>query len=100
MPLTDKIDATVVAGPSFFRLTQDILDATVPSGTQTANVATLSEKGSSTGGHIGVNLSYMFAPNYGAGVFLRYAGASIDLPSAQDIKVGGLQLGIGARLRF
>jgi len=42
----------------------------------------------------------MAKPNYGAGVFLRYAGATIELPSAGNVKVGGLQLGIGARLRF
>jgi hypothetical protein len=37
---------------------------------------------------------------YGAGLFLRYAGASVDLPSANNVKVGGVQLGGGLRLRF
>jgi hypothetical protein len=94
------VDATVFAGPSFFSLKQDILSANVTSGTQTAVVATTSETASKAGGNVGVNLSYMVKPNYGAGVFLRYAGATVKLPSAGDVKVGGFQLGIGARLAF
>jgi len=102
IPITmvDNLDATVFAGPSFFSLKQDILSATVTPNTQTAVVATTSESESKAGANIGVNINYMATPNYGAGVFLRYAGATIKLPSAGDVKVGGLQLGIGARLRF
>jgi len=95
-----KVEAVISAGPSFFTLNQDILSASVAAGTQTATVATVKEKASKAGGNIGVNLNYMITPNYGAGVFVRYAGATVKLPSAGDVKVGGVQLGIGARLRF
>ena len=88
------------AGPSFFNLTQDVLSATVPAGTQTVNVATNSEKGNGVGANFGVNLNYLYKPNYGGGVFVRYAGATVDIPSASGLKVGGLQIGVGARLRF
>jgi hypothetical protein len=100
VPVLENFDVSVFAGPSFFRLKQDILSASVPSGTQTALVATQEQTGSSTGAIVGLNLNYMFRPNYGAGAFVRYAGASIDLPSAANVKVGGFQIGIGLRLRF
>ena len=100
VPVLENFDVSLFAGPSFFRLTQDILSASVPAGTQSATVATDSQKGNATGANIGVNLNYMYRPNYGGGVFLRYAGAKITLPSAPDVKVGGFQIGIGLRIRF
>jgi hypothetical protein len=100
VPVLTNFDVSLFVGPSFFRLKQDILSASVPAGTQTANVATQEQKGNATGANVGVNLNYMYRPNYGGGVFLRYAGASVDLPSASNVKVGGFQLGIGLRLRF
>jgi len=100
IPVTTAVDVSVFAGPSFFSLKQDILSASVPTGTQNVNVATQEQKDSGTGANVGININYMFHRNYGAGVFVRYAGASVDLPSANDVKVGGFQLGIGLRLRF
>jgi hypothetical protein len=96
----DLVEVSAFIGPSFFRAKQDILTATVPTGTQTANVSTQEEKANATGVIAGININHMFRPNYGAGIFLRYAGATVDFPSAPDVKVGGFQLGIGARLRF
>ena len=100
MPMMHNIEATVFAGPSFFHLKQDVLSATVASGTQTANASAQSETGSSTGANVGVTFDYLAAANYGVGVFLRWNGASVDLPSAKGVKVGGFQLGVGLRLRF
>jgi hypothetical protein len=37
---------------------------------------------------------------YGVGAFIRYAGATVDLPSVSDLKVGGFQIGGGLRVRF
>lgn len=96
----DKTEISAFVGPSFFQVKQDILSATVPPGTQTINPATNEETASATGVNAGLNLSYMFHRNYGAGIFLRYAGATADLPSAPDVKVGGFQVGGGLRLRF
>ncbi len=96
----DQIEISAHVGPSFFRVKQDILNATVPAGTQNLSATAEEESANATGVNIGVNINYMFRPNYGAGVFLRYAGATVDLPSAPDVKVGGAQLGIGLRLRF
>lgn len=100
VPIDDQIDATISVGPSFYHVTQDILSASVPAGTQTAEVKTQSENGNATGVNFTVNINYMLKPNYGIGVFMRYAGATVDLPSASNLKIGGFQLGAGARLRF
>jgi hypothetical protein len=100
VPIDDKLDATISAGPSFFQVKQDVLSATVVPGTQTLNVATHSEKKTGTGGNFAINLNYMLKPNYGVGIFLRYAGATVDLPSVENLKVGGFQFGLGGRLRF
>lgn len=100
IPVTTAVDVSVFAGPSFFSVKQDILSASVPTGTQNVNVATQEQKESATGINVGMNINYMLRRNYGAGVFVRYAGASVDLPSASDVNVGGFQLGVGLRLRF
>jgi len=73
---------------------------TVPSRTQNINIATGSEEGTAKGVNVGVDGTYLFTPRVGAGIFLRYAGGSVDLPSAPGLKVGGFQAGIGARIRF
>jgi len=99
-PIVPKFEATIFGGPSFINLKQDVLTGSVPAGTQTVNVATTSQSATAKGANIGVNLNYMLKPNYGVGAFLRYAGGSTDLPSAKGVKVGGLQLGIGLRLRY
>jgi len=100
VPVGEDLSVRLSVGPSFFHLTQDVLTATVPAGTQTANVATDSQTASATGVNVGVNIDWMANPMYGVGVFARYAGAKVDLDSAKDVKVGGFQIGAGARLRF
>ena len=98
-PIHKNFEAAIFGGPSFIKLTQDVMTATVPAGTQTVNVASQSQNATAKGGNVGVNLNYMVKPNYGVGVFIRYAGATAKLP-AGNAKVGGLQLGGGLRLKF
>lgn len=101
IPATEKMDVALSIGPSFIRVSQEVVSAvTIPSGTQNINIATGSEEGTAKGVNVGVDGTYLFTPRVGAGVFLRYAGGSVDLPSAPGLKVGGFQAGIGARIRF
>lgn len=97
--IAKNIEVDLSAGPSFFHLTQDVLTATVPAGTQTANVATVSESANATGANVGASVNYLFTPNYGIGVFMRYA-AAVAHPTSGNIHVGGFQIGGGLRLRF
>jgi hypothetical protein len=52
------------------------------------------------GVNIGVDLTYMFVRQVGAGAFMRYISGSVDLDSAPGLKVAGFQVGVGGRLRF
>lgn len=100
-PLTDKVDLAVSLGPSFVRLSQDVLQSlTVPAGTQTGIPNVGREKATAVGVHFGADVTYTITPRYGAGVFFRYVNASADLPSLEDAKTGGAQLGVGARIRL
>jgi len=102
VPITPVIKLTGFIGPSFGHVEQELITGvTVPDGTQSISSTTITtQNGSSTGVNVGVDLSYMFTPLVGAGVFMRYNGGSVDLDTANDVKWGGFQLGIGARLRF
>jgi hypothetical protein len=100
-PISEKIDLAVSIGPSFIHVSQEVVSSmTVPDPTQTIITTIDSESGTAVGINIGADATYMFTPRFGAGAFIRYAGASEDLPSAPDLKVGGFQTGIGARVRF
>jgi len=99
-PVTDKVDVSLSAGPSFIRVTQQVATASLRAGTQNIDVTQKSESGTALGINVGVDGSYMFQPQFGAGVFVRYAGGSVDLPAVSNVKVGGFQGGLGLRVRF
>jgi hypothetical protein len=100
IPISEKIDLAVSIGPSFTHVSQDVASYTVPDLTQQLLFTLNKETGTAVGVNVGVDGSYMLTPRYGVGLFLRYVGGSVDLPSASDFKVGGFQIGGGARLRF
>lgn len=101
LPVTDKIDVALSAGPSFILVSQDLVTSlAVPAGTQTANPVITTEKETAIGVNVGVDGTYLVTRNFGAGVFLRYAGGSVDLPGVDDLGVGGFQVGAGVRMRF
>jgi hypothetical protein len=120
--LTDKIDVHVLVGPSFFRVQQDVIsafDATegdIPFSSVTVGAGTAERSDSTVGANAGVDIGYrimeMGGMKLGGGLFIRYAGASADIPMLDNVfgipltpnvvksDAGGLQFGIGARLRF
>jgi hypothetical protein len=101
MPITNQIDIALSAGPSFIRVSQDLVaTVTIPAGTQAVTPIVSTEKKTAIGVNVGVDGSYLFTRNFGAGIFIRYAGGKVDLPSVPDLRVGGLQAGVGARVRF
>lgn len=113
LPLSNKFDVMVYGGPSFFRLTQDVISNAVPnesgatSSTISATISTEERNKSVTGFNAGVDATYILWSNdsirLGAGGFLRFTQASTDvemLSTAQPTDVGGMQFGFGARLRF
>jgi hypothetical protein len=102
VPVTDKIDVGVSAGPSIFNVKQDIpgsLTATEPG--PTINVAVDSATKTSVGINIGLDVAYMMTKQFGFGGLARYTWGSVDLEGATDkLTVGGFQIGGGLRVRF
>jgi len=102
-PVAEKMDLSVFLGPSFTHVKQRFIgdgDVTVQPGTQNVASTTQTQSGTSKGVNIGADLAYQFRPQVGAGFFLRYNGGSADLDGLENVDVGGLQFGVGARLRF
>ncbi len=128
LPLTSNIQVAFMIGPSFFTVRQQI--ASLPNPRQnitdvapftsvSINNVTVTEAKDSPGGiNVGFDASYLLDPDMlpsmltskgikvGAGFFVRYAGASPDFPATEgttregEIEAGGVQAGVGLRLRF
>jgi len=113
LPFSEKLDVMIYGGPSFFRLTQEVITEVVPNetgataSTITATIQTAERKKSVTGFNVGADATYIVWQNdsvrVGAGGFVRFTQASTDvdmLSTPQPTDVGGMQFGFGARLRF
>ena len=103
-PVTDKIDVSLYAGPTFFSVKQ-VLPSGFTVATGTATIATITQtevSGTAVGLHGGVDVRYLILENAGVGLFLRYAQARLDttLVDGGRMEVGGFQYGVGARIRF
>jgi hypothetical protein len=110
---SDKLDVMFYGGPSFFRLSQEVISNAVPNETGAtastiAGTITVAErKKSVTGYNAGLDATYIVWNNdnvrVGVGGFVRMAKASttvLMLSTEQPTDVGGIQFGFGARLRF
>jgi hypothetical protein len=96
--VNDALDVVVSAGPSFMRLSKEIASGNVVNGAPQIAIAT--QTGTSVGVHGGLDVNYLFTSKLGAGLFVRYVRAQVDLPAASGVKVGGFQGGLGLRFRF
>ena len=103
VPVTDKIDVGVSAGPAIFRVTQDLPSAvTVTEPGPTVSAVTIdSVTKTSVGIDLGVDVTYLVTKGMGIGGLARYTRASSDLSGAsENVTVGGFQIGGGLRIRF
>lgn len=113
VPINPKLDVLVSAGPSFFRLEQDVVSDVViaeKGGDYTEVVVAptvVTQKRSATGFNAAADVTYILWQNdrvrVGAGGFLRYTEAKTDvrlLVSDFETTVGGMQFGFGGRIRF
>lgn len=113
VPIGSKLDVMVFGGPSFFRLTQDVMNQVTPNENAVngssigGTITTIERKKSVTGYNVGADATYIVWSNdsvrLGAGGFVRFTQASTEidmLSTSQPTDVGGVQFGFGARLRF
>ena len=113
VPIGTKFDVLVFAGPSFFRLQQEVFTSVTVTekGAPYSEVAVtdtrVTRKKSSTGYNVGADMTYVVWQNdsvrLGAGAFVRYTTANttvLVLQTEQPTTVGGLQIGFGGRIRF
>jgi hypothetical protein len=110
--VSERVTAHAMLGPSFFKLRQDVISDVAftenPGFTSVTVTPTITERvDSPVGFNIGVDVAYQFLDTntikLGAGLLLRYAAATADLPlmaNTVDSDVGGFHVGLGARLRF
>lgn len=105
IPVANKIDVGVFAGPSIFSIKQQTIGTLTASGVTEPgpNVATpfTEIKKSSAGFNAGVDVQYMIRPKWGVGGLARFTRGSATIPGATaKLKLGGFQIGAGARVRF
>ena len=98
-PLTPRFDLTFSGGPSLIRVLQDIATVSV-SNAGALSVAKQEESGNAFGVNAGVDAVYSLRPALGLGLFVHYLGGQIDLPSAENLTVGGAQVGAVLRVGF
>jgi hypothetical protein len=100
-PIAEKMDGSILLGPSFIRVKQDLVTGiTVPAGTQNADAVTAEESESAVGFHLGGDVTYAVTPRIGVGGLVRFVIGSVELPSAGDLSVNGFEIGGGVRVRF
>jgi hypothetical protein len=98
------------AGPSYFRVEQELVrevtvNETYPYDTATFESAlTRRADGSGVGFNAGADVSWLFSRRTAVGLLLRYARAAVDLngPESRNVSTdgGGLQVGAGLRVLF
>lgn len=99
--VSDRIDVALSAGPSMIRLRQELTArVSVAPPTQNITLVKTTEEANALGFNAGFDATYGLSPGAGVGIFVQYAGATVDLPSAVGVKVGGIQGGLGLHLRF
>jgi hypothetical protein len=100
MPVSDKIDVALSAGPSFIKLSQQLPSGTVATGTQNLTVTTTTESKNGAGFNLGFDGTYLITPKIGVAAVIHYVHASMDLTSVSGVGAGGVQAGLGLHYRF
>jgi Outer membrane protein beta-barrel domain len=106
IPVANKLDVGIFGGPSIFAVKQDTVETVTV--TETANPAqpTLNApvnrvSKTTVGANFGVDVQYLIGKKWGVGGIMRFAFGSVSIPGAADnLSVGGFQIGGGGRYRF
>ena len=109
-PVTTRFDVLVGGGPTFFSVDQDLVSGItvteigIPTtGVNLTGVTVERASEGTVGFNLGADGTYLLTRRFGVGGFLRFTGGSTTLTTGGntvDLDVGGLQIGIGGRVRF
>jgi len=115
VPFSDTFDVAIFAGPSFFAIDHRTgsLPVSIENSGSLSGDATLTQvstqvgSGSATGVNAGIDVTYqlmeLMGARVGAGVMARWSSGTVDLVTAggsQSVNAGGVQIAVGARVRF
>jgi hypothetical protein len=110
VPMTPRLSLAVSAGPTMFRVKQDVVtgvayDEAYPYDVATFTLATtLRRSESAVGVNGGVEVTFRLTPNLGVAGVLRasHGSASVDGAGSTpiELQLGGVQAGAGVRLWF
>ena len=101
-PMTDKFEVMAMAGPAVVNVKHEtVRDVAIAEGsTPTVTVSLETAKKSVWALMAGVDGRYLVTNRIGVGAYVRYAAATANLTSSLKLKVGGVQVGAGVRVRF
>ena len=111
VPLHPRMDVAMFAGPSFITVRQDILggiqvaETAAPFTTvNISDVGIITRPVRSVGVNAGADVTWFLKPTAGIGATVRYVRGYAGMPltdgTPTDLDLGGLRIGVGARLRF
>jgi hypothetical protein len=110
VPVSDTLQVSVFGGPSVFRVTQDMVSnvevhESFPfDQAEYAGASVSAEHASRLGFNAGADATYFFTRSIGVGGLVRFSQATVNLPlpdgNKTSVKAGGVQTGVGLRLRF
>lgn len=111
LPSHGRFGGVLYAGPTFFRLTQNVVETLAVAEAYPYDSVTIAPSGSPTelsetavGFHAGADVAWYFSKRVGIGAMARYATAkkaiAIDSGQTFDLEAGGFQAGLGLRVRF
>lgn len=109
IPVGRRMLVTLSGGPAFITMKQAVVTRVTfgevyPYDTASLGSAyteTMSKSKTSVGG--GLDLGYYFTHSVGLGAVVRFASATVAVPGGSDtisLKAGGVQAGVGLRVRF
>lgn len=109
-PASRRLRVVVFAGPSFFAVSQTVVDTPAVTDPYPYDAITLA-RGSTTdlsesmvGVHGGIDAAWFFTRRVGAGVLARFARGSTSVTvnggESFDLEAGGAQIAVGLRLAF
>jgi hypothetical protein len=111
LAISPKMDVTFGIGPTFFSVKQELVSTVnvteptlvPPFGTPTLEPVVIKGSDSAVGVNISGDFTYMISNRFGAGVLLRYAKSTANIDdngTTTEVRAGGFQFGVGARIRF